>query len=117
MKTIDWIINVKNAIVDISDIEWQKMAWLGLLPNVVSSPDETIMRLIDDLSFEDFIYDKRINQVIKKREIFNEFVTLLGMLKDYNTDGKSEIFILEDLHWLNITFQAKKIISLCTARK
>lgn len=50
-----WKTNVMSAVKAIADEQFQRAAWFGLLPNVVSSPEEMICTLFDDFVFGDFL--------------------------------------------------------------
>jgi hypothetical protein len=106
-----WKNNILNAIKDISDIEFQREAWLGKNPNIVSSYDEVINTLYDDNDFERYIeHYKSLNGNTVLYRLLN---TLNRLINDYNIKSvENDSIILEDPKWIDITEKAKEIISL-----
>ncbi len=112
LQDIRWKRNIFNAIKDISDLEWQKKAWMGKHLTDVSSFDEIYMVLFDDFGFEDyFIKDETIERLGISKELGNEMKLLCTMMLDYK-EKDTEEEILEDTEWHKITKQAEKVIKI-----
>ena len=104
-----WIENIYNSIKDFSDLERQKILWLGLDARYASSFNEDINLLFDSFCFEEFIISW--NKENLNKDIANEFNSFKSMLKSYEKK-KSDKEILEDPVWKNIVGKAKHIIEI-----
>ena len=107
-----WIKNIYYAIKEISDINFQKIAWFGKSNKWVSSYTEMMNSLYDDFNFEDFITHS-IWVETDNTELHEELLGLDEMLRNYNAPCKIEL-IMSDSSWINITLQAKKIMDKWT---
>ena len=112
-----WRDNIYSALKDLSDIEYQKLTWLGKHPKYISSFTETLARVYDDFDFERYIqYYESING---KNKIYIAFSELDKMIDDYQKIGyetekqtEGSQLILKDPNWIKITEKAKEIIEL-----
>jgi hypothetical protein len=55
MSPDHWRLAVSAVVEKIADEHYQRTAWLGLDPKIVSSPDELFCQLFDDLQFHAFL--------------------------------------------------------------
>jgi hypothetical protein len=109
-----WGNNVFNAIKDISDLDLQKLAWLGKHPVYISSFTEVIATLYDDFDFERYI--KYYESVKGKDKLYKLLIELNEMINKYKANGyeieleyKGTERILGDPQWIEITNKAKEI--------
>ena len=103
-----WKVNIFNSIKDISDIEFQKLAWMGRHPTKVSSFTEIINVLYDDNDFEEFIQYTRADWGQEK--LHELLLEINRIINAYNATDKMDVQILEDPEWHSITEVANKII-------
>lgn len=106
----NWEQRVYGAIRDISDIEFQKRAWLSN-GNEVSSFSEIICTLYDDSFFDEFLEENDLTSKNIDYDIILEMKLLKHMLDLYDSSNDESI-ILRDPQWHAIVEQAKKIIEL-----
>ena len=110
-----WKENIYNSIKNISDIERQKVLWLGKDPNSAASFNEDINTLYDTFCFADDLWkDEHISKFYFKNVLLNQLRVLKNMVDNYNEKSTDEE-ILNDPDWLKIVNQAKKIIELWNA--
>lgn len=104
-----WSKNIFKAIKEISDLERQKLIWMGKLPNLASSFIEDINVLYDDNEFQLFIeYLKKSNDKL----LSDKLDELKKQIDKYDEGEKTEVEILSDPQWIAITEKAKKIINV-----
>jgi hypothetical protein len=106
----DWERNLLSALENLADIEMQKKAWLGLDPNNVSSFDEIIMILYDDFNFEGYI-DYYNSLTGTSKTLAKQFADLNSLINNYHSEG-TDIDVLSDTKWIEITNRAKEIVEL-----
>ena len=102
-----WEENVFYAINAASDIEMQRIVWLGKDPNRVSSFSEVYCVLYDDFDFEDYIryYESKHSD----DEFLKQMKCLDRMMSCYTPPSSdSDAPILIDPKWRDITEQAKR---------
>ena len=106
---ISWEYNLFNAIKDVSDLNMQKLAWLGKSSNFVSSFSEVISILYDDFDFERYIewYENSYG----KNDFLHQMKILDKMISRYNPPYSTEL-ILSDPNWIEITKQAENVFEL-----
>jgi len=110
-----WRENIYNALKNLSDIEYQKLTWLGKHPESISSFTETLATLYDDFDFDRYIqYYESING---RNEIYTNFSELNKMIANYQDFGydtemkfEGHQIILKDPKWIKITKKAQEII-------
>ncbi|MBS1690053.1 MAG: hypothetical protein JSS96_15090 [Bacteroidetes bacterium] len=103
-----WEKNIFYAIKNVSNIEMQKLAWLGKSPKIVSSFSEVYNVLYDDFDFEDYI--KYYESKHSSDNLLMQMKRLDIMMSNYNPpDSASWVddLILLDPKWIEITKQAK----------
>lgn len=119
---IIWEKNILEALKDLSDIEFQKLAWAGKHPVYILSFTEVIAQLYDTLDFERFMeyYNSLNNSDNTTYKLCEE---LNKMIKDFSDYGYSTELkkggyniILSDNRWIDITKKAKKIVELFDER-
>lgn len=106
-----WKKNIYEAVKDISDIESQRMIWLGKNADYESSYDEYMMALYDDFSFNDFILESNWRNTGLSQHLLAELKNLDVLLHLFNKN-RSDIEILNDLEWHKIVKQAKEVITV-----
>ncbi|OIQ21803.1 MAG: hypothetical protein BM557_03145 [Flavobacterium sp. MedPE-SWcel] len=93
----------------LADLEQQKLAWNGKIPNCVSSFDEEVNTLYD-CGFECYIEE------IKKRdsqsELSRKLIELDELIENYDREGGFRDQILHDPEWVLITHKAQEILDL-----
>ncbi len=109
------IKNIYDNILEISDVDFQKRAWLNNSKSECSSFTEVMCRLFDDDEFDRFI-DVEINTLQFNSELVSQIKILRNMLNDYK-EKSSDFEIIEDPDWQCITIQAKDIITLWNEMK
>jgi hypothetical protein len=109
-----WGNNIFKAIKDVSDIELQKLAWLGKHPVFISSFTEVVATLYDDFDFERYI--KYYKSIKGKDKLYKLLFELNEMINKYKVQGyeveleaKGMEMILSDPKWIEITKKAKEI--------
>lgn len=106
----NWKINIFNSIKNISDLETQKISWLGNHPIYQSSFSEIINTLYDDSEFEEYISYLKKNGT--NRSLYSKMVLFEKKLSNYIKTDKTDIEVLNDSEWKELTLQAKEIIKL-----
>jgi len=106
----NWKVNIFNSIRDISDIEIQKLTWLGKHPTYVSSFSETINTLYDDYDFEEYLVYYGENE--NNEDLYSKMVVFEEKLSKYIPTEKTDLEILNDFEWENITQLAYEVIKL-----
>ncbi|TYP73583.1 hypothetical protein [Aquimarina intermedia] len=106
-----WKINIFNSLRDLSDLELQKLAWTGKHPFYVSSFVDSINTLYDDNSFKKYIDYIKVNES-NKSQLPSRIIELDKMIDNYMEEDKSDLEILDDPNWFNITKTAKSIIDI-----
>lgn len=110
-----WELNIYRSLKDISDLEAQKLSWLGKHPTEVSSFTEAIGMLYDSFAFEDYLDFYKSNHGVNS--LYNSMVEFDKMINDYQETGyKLEMEkggiekILSDPQWIEISNKALNII-------
>jgi hypothetical protein len=109
-----WKNNIVKTIVDISDIEFQRVTWSGRSTNFIFSFTEALSMLYDTYDFERYIeYYNSINGDDKVYKLLNEINMMINDFKDIGYKAENEIdgykIILENKNWIKITEKAKEI--------
>ena len=112
-----WEKNLFNAIKDVSDIDFQKSAWLGKDPKYISSFTEVLSTLYDDFDFERYISsyktlkgeDKFYKLLVELKEMINQYKRY-GYELELKPDGQE--LILSDFQWIQIANKAKEIYQI-----
>jgi len=104
-----WKNNILTSIKEISNLELQKLTWTGKHPFYVSSFVESINTLYDDYAFDEYIDYLKVN-VSKTDELYLKFTILDNMINKYKQSDKSDLEILNDPKWIDITLVAKGIV-------
>jgi hypothetical protein len=108
-----WKSSIYKAIKDISDLDFQRRAWLRLNgSNEVSSFTEICCTLFDDASFDDFVNQEPWAQTGLSESVRDEMRKLTQRLENYDEKGKAEADILVDPAWQVIVTQAKHVIEM-----
>lgn len=110
-----WKENIYNSIKDFSDKETQKIGWMGLDPDIVSSFYEDIAMLYYSYCFDDdFWEEKHLSQFHFTNSILKELKEFKNILDNYYEEQKSKDLsheeILKDPNWDVVVNQAKKVI-------
>ena len=111
----NWTARIYNAILDISDLEFQRRAWLTR-GNEVSSFTEVISTLYDDSFFTDFLKDEVWDKTGLSDDIRKGMRELMRELDLYCNTDKEDSEILVDPEWHRIAKQAKSIVSMMEGR-
>jgi hypothetical protein len=106
-----WKSRVLAAIGDISNLDFQRRAWLKRGPEV-SSFAEVINNLYDDCLFEDFLRHAEGNSGFISEESLNEMIILRDMINNYDEFGKVDSEIISDPKWIAIAKQANKLYKI-----
>ena len=103
--------NIFRDILEISDIEFQRIIWFGHCKTHISSYVEVMCRLFDDDNFELFL--KEDTQTLNYPFSFQKALQRLKEnLNNYNkADDKTDLEVLTDPQWQEISKLAKSIIN------
>lgn len=104
-----WSENIYDALKDMSDLEFQKLSWMGKLPDIISSFTEVVCILIDDFAFADYIAYLSIKPNADKNIIL-KMNELKEMISEYAKINMDEAKILRDPNWKIITYKAAEIV-------
>ena len=104
----EWEGSILKQLKHIADIEYQKLAWQGLIEGIADSPVETINTLYD-WDFEGYIkylFEKENsdNQLAQSMWILNQ------MIEEYPDSDLEVPKIWEDPRWIMVTRQAREIV-------
>ncbi len=101
---------IYKRIIELSDLRMQRKLWLNENNNtgLVSSYNELICSLFDDLNFDIFVDDTAIKIGLSRSTVL-ELNTLRNLLENYVEKESSEKIIV-DPEWIKIVEQAKIII-------
>ena len=105
---IIWKNNILKSLIDLSDIEFQKILWLGKSPNYASSFIEMINTLFDTNDIERFV--KYYKSVKGEDDLYKKMNKLIHMIDNFK-EPKTDEIILKDPKWLRITLKAKGIVN------
>jgi hypothetical protein len=102
-----WKKNIYDSLKNLSDIELQKLTWLGKHPKYISSFTEIISVLYDDFDFERYIqyYESKYGM----DDLYKSFCELNNSINSYQ-ELESDELILKDPNWIKITKKAKEIV-------
>jgi len=103
------ITNIYNDILEISDISFQKRAWLDKNESDCSSYVEVMCRLFDDNNFDSFV-EQDAKKYGLDPKLISELKTLQEMLNNYE-EKLTDSEIIQDPNWMIIVNQAKKVIN------
>ncbi len=104
-----WMFNIYLDLKELSDVEFQKLAWFAKVPNYISDYAELYNRLFSDFSIEIFI-NKELPKLGVSNLFVKEILTMVRMMKHYDEKGKTHTQILEDPEWHKISDQAKVVL-------
>lgn len=104
-----WEYNLFYTIKNLSDLNYQRLAWTGKLTGVVSSYSEIINMLFDDFELEEYI--NYIKDQPKKKLLHQALTELVIDLNSYKPFSNDKL-ILQDPNWEKITQKAQDISSL-----
>jgi hypothetical protein len=108
-----WVGEIKKVLSEICDEEFQKKYWILGDPKIVSSFEETINRLFDDLNFDGFLEKYRetqndeldvYNELIRLRDSLSSFLAVLPSIVD------PKVVVGND-EWKKIGLQAKALVA------
>lgn len=112
-----WQENIYNSIKNISDIERQKILWMGKDPDFAASFIEDINMLYDSFCFaDDFWEEKHLLKFNFSKELLKQLRVLKNMIDVYKEKPIDEE-ILQDTEWHKIVNQAKKVVELWNIEK
>lgn len=105
---MSWHSRIINAIDDISNLEIQKESWIEGNTQYISSFNEMINILYDDLEFEEYLRYIEHHEMLK-----NKFLIMTNLNIEINNYIKNDLTdeeILKDPKWKRISDLAKKIV-------
>ena len=85
MNILLWKNNIKEAVKDIADKNFQEEAWFGK-GDYISSPDELYCTLFDDFIFEDFLENDEAGLTDTQKRLGYK---LISALESYSPKGQS----------------------------
>ena len=110
-----WELNIYQSLKDISDIENQKLLWLGKHPTEISSFTETLGMLYDNFEFENYLDFYKSHHGVNS--LFDSMQELDRMISNYQITGYALEMekggaekILNDPKWIKISKKASDII-------
>lgn len=108
MKENNIITEIKERILELSDITIQRKLWLNENNdmNKISSYDELMSSLFDDLEINTFVESIQDKETVKDN--LEKLVTLLDTYESKQCDKE----IIEDPNWIIIVEQAKRIVDI-----
>lgn len=106
-----WISQIKKIIKDISDLEYQKRAWLGIGPEV-SSPEEIYCTLFDDFMVEDFLRSDEIELSEMQRSLFRKLIKDMESIAEKYSQKFEPKILLRDEKWLELTKLASELFKI-----
>lgn len=111
------LINIYERLIELSDLNIQQKLWLNINNSTgyISSYDELMCSLFDDLNFDNFI-DELATNLGFSQKIIAELNVLRGLLKNYENINSDKL-ILEDPKWRKIIEQGKLVIKLWPKEK
>lgn len=110
-----WKFNIYQSLKDISDLENQKLSWLGKHPVEVSSYTEVLGMLYDTFAFEDYIeFYKSNNGETKLYRLMIELCRMIDKYQEigyqFETEKGGAERILNDSRWVEITDKSVDIL-------
>lgn len=106
-----WKKNIKEAVKDIADKNFQEEVWLHET-NIVSSPVEVYCTLFDDFSFPDFLEAKEAH-LTKEQKVAGR--KLIDALDRYSPPGKelpSPKQMVRDPEWHKVRAVAQDFLKI-----
>ncbi len=102
-----WKSNIRHLIKDISDIEYQKIAWFGLDKDIVDSPGEMYCALFDDLNFEIFLErsDEDISDCQRKQGY--KLIEKMNSIDELYIDNVNLDDFINSKEWEDVRKEAK----------
>jgi hypothetical protein len=111
MSPETWQTAICDVVEDISDEEFQRAAWFALMPNVVSSPDELICRLLDDLIFGEFLVSPPVNLTSKQRSVGLVLKTRIEEFAESTPAQLDPCQVIGDERWNEIRVAARAFLN------
>lgn len=110
-----WREEVLNLIENISDRKYQLQSWFGK-EKCVSSPEEFLCQLYDDLVYEDFLNSKEIDLTVEQKNLGEELREKLDKFSDSFEDFIDPKVALDNELWIDVRVAAKKFIDVMSHR-
>jgi len=105
-----WKSAICDVVEDISNEEFQRAAWFGLIPNVVSSPDELICTLFDDFIFSEFLTSLEVNLTSRQRSVGQILKTKMEKFVASTPDQLDPRQVIDDERWSEIRLAARAFL-------
>ena len=99
-----------RVVEDISDEEFQRAAWFGLIPNVFSSPDELFCSLFDDFIFGDFLTSQQVNLTSRQRAAGQVLLTKMERFAASTSEQRDPRQVIDDERWSEIRLAARAFL-------
>jgi hypothetical protein len=97
-----WLSNLRTSLASMADGDYQRLAWFGQLPGVVSSPVETIEHVASDSGLDDFLlrggFDLDENQRARGYH-------LLKLIDDFCENASELLYqpkVIDDPRWIEV---------------
>lgn len=104
--------NIYNNIEELSDPDLQYKVWIKAeIPDHISSYTELRCSLFDSNDYEGFI-TRDVKEFDLKEEFIHKLIELNVVLKGYEDKGKTELEIINDPVWRDISKVAKEVKTL-----
>ncbi len=102
--------NIYNDLLELADNKLQLDRWLKGDNGRISGYTELMCRLYDDDALEEFVA-KDVIDLRLSDSFISEIKSLKYLLDSYDEKNKNTIEIINDINWIEITNQAKKVIN------
>lgn len=122
MNNFEWLQALREVFHDFSDAEFQRKSWIHGESKKVSSFEELVCRLYDDLNFDDLLLSGVDDGVIddKTHASLSKFSCMLGNLEELNMNGVEGYVdaesLLKDEAWKAIQKAALEVTILIDCR-
>ncbi len=110
MTSAQWRTAIIQCAANFADRDWQSRAWFGKDPNNISSPDEMICQLCDDLQLEEFIEEQGNRMSEAQRNCAEELLEEIELFCEEEPQMSHPGTTLDHPRWERIRTAASKFL-------
>jgi hypothetical protein len=110
MTQAQWRAAIIECVADFANRDWQSRAWFGKDPNSISSPDEMICQLCDDLQLETFIEEQSMRLSEMQRTSAAELLEEIELFCEEEPQASHPGATIDHPRWERIRSAASKFL-------
>lgn len=110
----DWRESVVSVAAQIADGAYQRRSWFGKSPTEVSSPDELVCRICDDLLFEAFLQKHSAKLSTEQLTTASLLLSKLNEYSEATAESLDPEQVINDPAWHDIMSAAAAFVRAMT---